>query len=579
MARQVKQGKGKNCNAFFFLNKYESQGKRTVCLRLKIEDQNPCEIGVKFNGKKISIAKNHFDNGRIIGGFEYKELFNLNIFLLQLCNRAVSIGDLFFTRSEKINADKFYRYLYGIAKDSAIEQPTDKGLKIHFVDQNNKETNLIRISENDLNQFNAEKASGKFKEGFDEVDEMVNIKVVNDIGRKLKAHKQLIASLPPEQRFNDRSHAFTDNSYIEILNPEIKSKSNSRNWNDQNIFDCFSYIHFGTRIDAMGEEQPLIPKVFKTLYKKLLFYKVNASLVEDINYLNEDWIHEFYRFIYFTGFERRLHHAPIDPNGDLSIYKIKEDSILEKYNINTFGQAIHKHTKAFITAMYKANLIKEDFTKKIDALAFTKNYNRNLSSYGESIYNLTINEFLKIVKAKLKKGSNEDKIRDAFVVAVMLGGVRYKNQKEEKVIQQLDHFSMVRFKQAKTKTLLNNVMIEPVKQILKKYNGSLPPIPTPDAYTIRIRKVAKDLGLDRIIEKPIKKLTGETVEQVKLYDLISSKFARSTYYLLGGVMGLSLEHLAKNAGHNSTDIAMKHYFQLANNYTEKDLQELLTLFK
>lgn len=571
MGRSPKQiSKGKYSNCFFFQDKYKDKDqKRVIKLRLKIKDQTPVDIGVKVNGKKVSVIESHFQNGRVLNGYDYDMLMDINILLAQLSKRAIKVGDDSYKSGIKLNADSLFKLLYSnksheTSSNLDVEVPVKK-LKV----ETGKE---VDISQNDIDQFEAEKLTGYLKgKEFDEEDELLNVNVLRSVGKQVKAIKDKINNMSPEERF------VIDPIFNDSPNQLLGMKSHPDTWDDQNIFHCLGYITYGSRIDAMGDKMPLLPEKYKGLYKNLLYYKVNGNPPENIKSFNEDWVHGFYKFLYYQGYEKRHHRTHTNPFGDLSEYKIRPDSVFEKYGINSFGN-FNKRMVAYIKALHKAKLIDNDFTGQIDASAFTKKYNGNMSSYGESIYNLSIQEFLTLVKADLEKGSNLDKIRDAFVAAVMLGGLRYKNIKGDKVIQTLDHFQMVRFKQAKTNTLLNNVMIEPVREMMKKYKGKLPPVPSPDAYSMRIRKLAKQLNFNRIIEKPIKKLDGETIKKIPLHDLISSKFARSTYYLLGGAMGLSMEHLAKNAGHNSTDIAMKHYFQLATNYTEDDIVKLLEAF-
>ena len=73
------------------------------------------------------------------------------------------------------------------------------------------------------------------------------------------------------------------------------------------------------------------------------------------------------------------------------------------------------------------------------------------------------------------------------------------------------------------------------------------------------------------------KLQGETIKQYKLYEIVPSKFARSSYYVISGAIGMTFEEMAKRAGHNSFDIAMTHYYNVGKHYTQDDVINSLNI--
>jgi hypothetical protein len=65
---------------------------------------------------------------------------------------------------------------------------------------------------------------------------------------------------------------------------------------------------------------------------------------------------------------------------------------------------------------------------------------------------------------------------------------------------------------------------------------------------------------------------------MKLYDAVSSKFARSTYYVLCGAMREPLENVIKRTGHSDRAIVLRHYYGVGAHYTESDLLKLFEIF-
>lgn len=345
-------------------------------------------------------------------------------------------------------------------------------------------------------------------------------------------------------------------------------------WNRNNIFECLGYMRYGSKLNAAKKEVPLLASAkWHSDFKRFIYFRENGENgmlpSESVKDFNAEWVHSYYRFI-IEGFENRLRRAPepspFKPN---PLYVIQDER--ERYGKNTFIDNIHKGMKRYIQELYENGLIREDFSKKIDASAFVDG-----SDYGEKIHFITVAEFLQIYKADLPKGSKLDQTRDAFISLCVMGE-RKSDYKAEKLVQSIDHFKLATFRQPKTGTLLNNVLLKPMAKLQQKYRGELPPITTD--FNDDLRDLIKHLKIKRTIQVPVKKIGEKTqYEPKQLSELISSKFGRSTFYLIGGVLGKSFEELRLMAGHKSINIAMKHYWELAKNYTEQDLQDLLNIY-
>lgn len=592
MGRSVSASiKGRHSSAYYFLGQYKSLhqhglAKRQLKIRLIVQDQKPVDLGVKYNGEKISLFEFEFKDGRVVGNSFKPEVRNsLNVYLVQLLKRAVEIGDVAYLNMNRLNADILFRELYD---NSFVNEPLKVVKKIinttgyyepeseRFIESDE----VTEVTKEDIDQYEAQPKSERkadfeyykesqlndgidegllFNENQFEENKLTLIANSNRTNRTLKAEQERLNKLSVAERYSD------ENKY---------------KWNRKNIFECFGYLCYGTKIDAAGDRVPILGKDTTAQLKKLLYYRANNNISEHVDNFNAEWVHNFYKFCIHTGYEKRLHQTEVNPFIVDPEYKIRPDSKFEQYSVNTFGESIHKQMVWYITNLAKLGLIEKDFSTQLEPQAFTKQYNGNLSSYGEAVYNLTVTEFLKMLKTDLPKDEKKMIIaRDAFVCSVMIGGIRHKNLKGKIEVDQMDVFNTIRFTQAKTKTLMQNVMLKRVQKIVEKYDGSLPPVGTTDEYKYNLQKLARFLNFDRVINRPIKKIKGQINQKVNVADLISPKFARSTYYIVGGAMGIPFEMLAKNAGHQSTDIAMKHYYNVAKNYTEKDVKELLEQFK
>lgn len=527
MGRKPRQVvKGQHSTAHYFqLSK--PNGLKQVKLRVKIDEYgSPLDVPLIYHGKKIKVLESQFDGGRITGGFENGSLVKVNHFMQDQQVRAVEIADEYFAKNKQLTGSQLSLLLSKPVpeKEEPIIQTKMLG---------GSPITVITVREDVDDQF-----------AILDVPKEVHERTPDDFNKRYK---------------------------------------NEHAWNKSNIFELLGYVRYGTEPDALNQEMPLISKPYKRLYKKLIFYRTTMKPHEQKSKFNAEWVHAFYRFIYEYGFERRLQKVVANPFKIDPVFVASDTADREGYNVNTFGEGVHKHMVGYIKALALKDLIDVDFTKKIQVAAFTKQYGGKRSSYGDSIYFVTPKEFLACLKNDVPD-TKLNTVRHLFICQVMMGGMRVTNLNGKKVFEQLDHFNMIQFKQAKVHTLLSNVMLKPVRDILAVYKSNLPKLTEAD-YNEGLKTLFKyfvdnKIIEDRTITKSIKKLTKESEEEYKLYELVSSKFARSSYYVINGMLGVPIEEIAKRAGHATTDLAMKHYYNKAKeNYTEQDRIELFEHFK
>jgi len=150
-------------------------------------------------------------------------------------------------------------------------------------------------------------------------------------------------------------------------------------------------------------------------------------------------------------------------------------------------------------------------------------------------------------------------IRDAFVVGTMMGGPRISDLKD------LDEDSYkpdkVEFDQKKTGGFVSNPLSPHyVVPVLEKYGGRLPDLPVEQVFNIRLKKLAKIAGLDRV--ENVTEFRGDSAKgikvKIKLCDHISTKYMRKTFISILASLGYSDAIIMEFTGHKGREV-LEHY--------------------
>lgn len=519
--------------------------------------------------KLVRITATDFQHGYITGGWSPDLMNDLNAYIKKLMNH---IRD-FIAAHDDLSKDTLMASLYGSEFRTKHKKRRRKYVTIPVLDYKGIITTSYELEKDEIKELlkpHLTKQTFKNSDGTEQtIEGIFDPETGENAIQSEEDFYDVVTVLNEEKIENEKIKAELE--ALEKMAPAERYKAGK--WNKENIFECLGYLRYGTKTNAAKKEVPVLAsKKWHSDFKKFILFRQNTTepISENTKDFNTEWVHAYYRFIINQNnpaFKKLPEASPFKVN---PAYKVEGES--EAYGKNTFIDNIHKGMKRYIQELYENNLIKEDFSKKIDAEAFVDG-----SDYGEKIHFITVKEFLQIYKADLPKGSKLDKTRDAFI-SLCIMGERKSDYKADKLIQAIDHFKLSTFRQPKTGTLLNNVLLKPMAKLEQKYKGKLPVIT--QSFNVDLRELIKHIGIQRTIQVPIKKVGEDTVyESKELSELISSKFGRSTFYLIGGVLGKSFEELRLMAGHKSINIAMKHYWELAKNYTEKDLQELLNIYK
>ncbi|GHM98876.1 hypothetical protein WSM22_03660 [Cytophagales bacterium WSM2-2] len=562
-----------------------------------------------YDQKLVRIKGTKFENGNITSGHSREVMEELN---LRIQSLKITIADYFRTHPHIIK-DELMIHLYGNSfkkktNNQYVTIPvTDRGMVIgEEVLTTSEIKELMSDLPKDLSKVVVEGT------GSEETGEMV-FQSREDVEEEILSRKYQRSA---NQRNLERRRE------LDGMTPELRYMEED-GWDKTNIFHLFGYLRFVIKKDAAGNPKLLISYDAQQLMSNLLSYRANRKPSEHVKDFNADWIHGFYKFVKETGNNLTLKKASHNPFVIDAKYKFTDKTKFKPYSLNTFGDSIHKKTLAYIKTLVDEEFITKDFTSKIDAQAFVKtdsnkkghltNYNENVDfiepseflslmyadlsfkKYGKQIIQTELREVKRIDKKILDNLAQREKnrllekrateilndleeTRDSFVLAVLLGGLRVSDLLNyDKTVVNLTSFSLIQFEQIKTGGYVKNVIVKPALALLRKHHNKIP-VESEAIFARNLKKLFKLLDFDRVINWKELTMQGAINHSQKLFDAISSKFARSTYYVLCGAMGESLDTVIKRTGHSDRAIALKHYFAIGAHYTEKDLIKLFEIF-
>jgi hypothetical protein len=561
MGRKVRSiVKGKYCSAYFLQHvKADETGRRII--KIRVSNGKTVDSSVYYpdlKSKPLKVLPEHFNGNSIKGG--YPDLVSVNLFLLNLQIKAVEVADRYHSH-DHFNAEILKNELYGITEQA------DKQKEVQQVFEG--------YSKKEIKSFNQKLETGHFVDETGELD----FEDADDMKHAIEW------SIQEDNQANELQSIHDIEQYYDQKTKHPRGHDPIFLWNYKNIFECLGYIRYGTIEDAAGDIEPIINKSYHRLFKKFIYYRINATPSESIEKFDENWIHNFYKFIYNTGFERRLQKTVANPLIIDKTFKIQTPANeREFYSQNTFGDQIHKQTVAYVKKLFINKLIPVDFSARINAKAFLKKFDGQLTNYDSSRFNLSVQEFLGLIHYQPSTNELVD-TKNIFICQTLIGALRISDLKKKKIINELDHLKILEVRQTKTGGLLKNVVLKPVEKILGSYKNELP---AQKNYNENLKKlftemVKKGVIKQRMIDQQQNKLKeGGKVrrgETEAMHDVISSKFARSTHYVVLSALGYEFEEIVKRAGHKSINIAMKHYYDVGKNYTREDVTKLLEYFK
>jgi len=341
----------------------------------------------------------------------------------------------------------------------------------------------------------------------------------------------------------------------------VRSKENSRiiamnfneryktgNYNKSNIFELFGFCWS----DNPKNGEPLITGSYRSLIVQLNDYRFNAKPSESVKDFNDAWITSFLKYLINRGYPL-VHIRGYDP---FTIVKyrgrfIKADRVT--YNETSF-QKLVKHLKRHIDILQKYDLITyTKNTKLIQASDYLKR-NTKKQNYTRRDHSLTVQEFNLVADTDFK----DEKLnlaRDMFIIAVLGGGFRTLELYNDHLYIQDNRLNIHR---KKTNQLSLNPIILQLNDVIKRHNG-FPEFLNVEDFRSCLKKIAKQIPLDRVISIPDTKVNSEKgFKKVKIYEIFNPYFARKTCVTILNHLGLSEEEIIEFTCHADTR-TLKHY--------------------
>lgn len=507
-------------------------GYRGINIRITKDQKFISEIEC-YDKKGIRIKATEFKNGNITKGYnnDIIEEFNNRIkeLLVLVCK--------YLTQHEFITKTLLMEKIYGREFISKVKKKRTKYVTIPVTDDEGKITGELQLTNEQVNEALACLDDDIYSE--DEIFEKI------EIAHASKFIKEQEAKMTLEERYKNNRY------------------------NKKNIFEVIGSLLYLTQRAGKIEKTLLAPKFHRILKRLILFRENNTSVSTHIKDFNADWVYKFFDWISERNTGRHFINLPKPNPFVFNEGYVLDDSIkYEPFSFDSFKDNIFKEMTMVINALYKQKLIHEHFKVSFEGYGET--------AYGKKIYSLTPSEFLTLIKAK-NLTKDEEKVRDAFAVMVWQGN-RPSDYKTDKAISNIDNTIHVEFISPKTGLSVNTFLTEPVKRIYKKWKGL--PVVSDDEMNTTLRSIAKKIGLNRIIEKSVSKVGQQrTIERIALHDLISQKFGRGTFYLIGAIVGRSFESLMNSAGHTDKSIVNRHYWNVGYEANESIKKELIKIYK
>lgn len=196
---------------------------------------------------------------------------------------------------------------------------------------------------------------------------------------------------------------------------------------------------------------------------------------------------------------------------------------------------------------------------------------RNFKAYREDtdIVYLTEEELLKIYNQPLVR-DNLIIVRDIFCFACFTGlrfsdvsGLKKENIKEDHIL----------LKTEKTRVSLQIPLINYAKEILKKYNYSLPPSISNQKTNEYLKQIANLAGIKEPINKVQYNGTSRVDKIYKKYELITTHTARRTFVTLSLEKGMRPEVVMEITGHKEYS-TFKKYIKITDKVKQSEMNRI-----
>jgi len=332
-----------------------------------------------------------------------------------------------------------------------------------------------------------------------------------------------------------------------------------------NIFDVFGYCWSTNK----NTNKPFVSNTYKSLILKLADFRVNGQPNEHVSMFNDKWVNEFILFLKNEGYAN-VHPKNYSPfsirNLDFKLLAAER----EPYVYKSFEKQI-KHLKFYIENLQKQELMSKTcvdtrFIKTSDY------FGGNSINYTRASHALTKSEIELILNSQLE--GKMETARQMFLTQIFAGGLRNEEffNKYFKMAYQNELYYFMWYADKGDKAV-ENPLIEGYSDVLLDQLGySLPDFLKIDEYRSNLKKMAKELNLDRIIRYKVPEAkTGENrVIDKRIHEIINPYFCRKTFVRFAYSLGWSSDKIIQWTGHGDTK-TLKHYFDQLSAEEKKNI--------
>ncbi len=265
--------------------------------------------------------------------------------------------------------------------------------------------------------------------------------------------------------------------------------------------------------------------------------------------------------------ELKKHNTALD-NINLDFYAEYTDYLKfeKKYTTNT----IAKYIKTIKTFMHEAK--DRGFTSNEQ---FKSKRFKVVTEDTDTIY-LSASELDKIYNLDLSTNSRLDRVRDLFLVGAW-SGLRFSDYKDISPNNISGDFMTI--KAVKTQKEVVIPIHDTIKSILEKYkdktNNSLPPTISNVKMNEYIKEVAKEAGLNQIVEVKVTKAGRTLIKNVAKHTLITTHSARRSFATNMYLMGVPAITIMAVTGHK-TEKAFMRYIRVT---PDEHAQNMLAIWR
>lgn len=297
-----------------------------------------------------------------------------------------------------------------------------------------------------------------------------------------------------------------------------------------------TFLKFVDELVTTSNRKANTLKQWKQTLSKLQEFKQATQTEVDFDTINMDFYNRFIQYLNKKGYIKTLKR------------KGQEDSLTRKnYAKNTIGGFI-KAIKIFMNEAVDRNL-----TKNLEYR------NRNFKVTEEQVEKIYLSqeEILSIYNLDLNGDNRLDKVRDLFVVACYTG-LRFSDLMQVKPDNIINDGTQIRVRTEKTSEIVVIPLHRFVKEIIKKYKGSLPPVISNQKMNKYIKEVGEMVGIDETMNIAITRGGKTERESFSKFDLITTHTARRSFATNAYLMDIPSISIMKITGHTTERSFMKY---------------------